>query len=128
MASPRPDEASRPGTYVTGARVFEVLWENLVAVVGTAATATLVRRAALRGAARAPELEQLTVEAEGLEYKYSLPESWREREFTGVPALNELIGIELCPLLREFTGSILLRRLERIPELRALGVRSTEIE
>jgi hypothetical protein len=116
-----PHEA-RPGqTGSTAEELFAVLWSELVAVLGTAAAATLVRRAAKRGATRSSELQSLRVVREGWEYQYTLPAGWADRKGADIPAFRELVIAELVPLLREFTGEIVLRRLGRVPALTELG-------
>src|SRR5438045_7351374 len=44
-----------------GAALFKLIWDSVSDVLGTSATATLLRRAALRARARSPELAELTV-------------------------------------------------------------------
>lgn len=101
----------------TAAELFEVLWTELVTVIGTAAAATLVRRAAKLACARRSELCELRVEREGWQYRYRLPAGWERQTVEQAPAFSELVQTELVPLLREFTGEIVLRRLARLPGL-----------
>jgi hypothetical protein len=108
----------------SAAQLFAVIWGELVAVLGTTAAATLVRRAAKRGSARAAVLGQLQVGREGWEYRYTVPAAWESRQAGDAPELADLIASDLVPLLREFTGQIVLKRLARIPELAALGIPS----
>jgi uncharacterized membrane protein len=107
----------------SSAQLFAVLWSELVSVLGTTAVATLVRRAAKRGSTRSAVLEQLQVAREGWEYRYTVPPVWESRPAAEAPELEDLIA-ELVPLLREFTGQIVIRRLGRIPQLTALGIPS----
>jgi hypothetical protein len=97
--------------------LFNLLWEALADVLGTAATATLLRRAARRALPRCPQLGELTIERENLEYRYRLPGAWEDPDKILPPALRELVG-ELRPLLVELTGPVVLRHLEQVPELR----------
>ncbi len=109
------------------AALFTLLWEALADVLGTAATAMLLRRAARRAAPRCPELSELAILREKLEYRYTLPPAWAAGT-DGTPlALRELVA-ELRPLLVELTGPVVVRRLERIPELRERGVISPQEE
>jgi hypothetical protein len=102
-------------TSVDGARVFDVLWANVAEVLGVAATATLVRRASKRAALRAPELADLTITREGLDYRYAVPASWRDAAAVP-PGFVELYR-ELCVLLENLTGPVMIRKLSAIPEL-----------
>ena len=90
-------------------------------MLGTAATATLLRRAALRAVRRCPELTNLTITRERLEYRYSLPAAWLDASSAPPPALCELAS-ELCLLLVDLTGSVIVTRLAQIPELRSGGL------
>jgi hypothetical protein len=106
-----PDPCAR-----TAAELFAILWETLADVIGSAATATLVRRAARRA-----RVDGLSVGRGGLNYVYQLPPDWRERE-PSVVALRALAR-ELGPILAELTGAVLLRRLGAVRELEACGIR-----
>jgi hypothetical protein len=103
----------------SGAALFARIWDALADLFGTATTAVLVRRAAKRGTAQSPELADLEISFRELEYRYTVPDAWREGEGEPPPALRTLVG-ELVPLLLELTGRIAIRRLEQIPELRGL--------
>ncbi len=110
----------------SAAQVFEVLWRELVSVLGTAAAATLVRRAARRVAVRASELSRLAIVREGWAYRYVLPPGWADRPAVHLPAFDELVRVELVALLQEFTGLIVIVRLERACGLRLLGSTTSE--
>ena len=99
--------------------MFTILWGALADVLGTAATATVLRRAARRATPRCPELAELAIERETLEYGYTLPPAWKEPRGSMPPALRELVT-ELRPILVELTGQIVVRHLEQSPELREL--------
>lgn len=94
----------------TAARLFEIVWETMSDVIGTAATATLVRRSAKRVSERSQQLASVTVTREGFDYRYSLPDQWQRPESDALAALRELAR-ELSPLLIELTGPVLIRRL-----------------
>jgi hypothetical protein len=110
---------------LSGAGLFTLLWESLADVLGTAATATLLRRAAFRAAPRIPELAELDIARVNLDYQYTLPSTWKEREAGTMLPLRELVG-ELRPLLVEMTGQVVVRHLEKIPELRERGILSPQ--
>jgi hypothetical protein len=108
----------------SAAVLFDVVWRTLASVLGTSATATLVRRA-LRGAAqRRPELglDRLVVVRADLEYRYAVPEDWRDEDPRAREALGFLLREEIIPLLGELTGPIGVRLVERIPELQRHGL------
>ena len=134
-ASPRgPVEAgtegapSNPGaagvrSQASTADLFALLWKGLADILGTAAAATLLRRAIQRATPRAPELSALSITRESLEYRYTLPSNWTSPVSDPSGALSELAA-ELWPLLVDLTGSVVTQRLAQIPELRALAIRA----
>jgi hypothetical protein len=65
-------------TETTAAVLFDSLWENLADLLGTAATATLIRRAAKRAAAGHTEFPTVIVNRDKITYEYKLPDSWRD--------------------------------------------------
>ena len=112
-------------TELSAAALFALLWDALADVLGTAATATLVRRAARGAAARCPELGALVIARHELDYVYTVPSAWNEPRGSLPAGLRELAD-ELRPLLGELTGSVVVRHLARIPELRPLGLLDKE--
>lgn len=111
----------------SGAAAFDLLWSRLVGMLGTAATAALVRKAAAQGARTHPELGELTVRCTGIDYAYVLPAAWERA--VRPRALVHLVRAELYPLLQALTGEIVVRQLDRVPELVAGGyTTSTEVE
>ena len=57
----------------SAAKVFDLLWESLADVLGTAATATLLRRAIKRAAVQTSRPEPITVTRDGLDYEIPSP-------------------------------------------------------
>jgi hypothetical protein len=111
----------------SAADLFQRLWDELAELVGTAATAALVRRAVKRAAARRPELAAFDLRREGLGYAWVLPEAWRDPERRdAVEQLRRLVHEELHPLFRELTGSVIARRLAQAPELVEAGIAGEE--
>ena len=103
------------------AALFTILWDALADLLGTAAAATLLRRASKRALGRSPELAGLTIERDGLAYSYVCPLAWNEPS-SGVPlGLRELVA-ELRPLLIEMTGQVVIHHLEEVLELRERGL------
>lgn len=110
-----------------GAAAFKLVWATLVNILGTAATASLMRKAARQGAVAYPELEGLVVKRDALDYSYQVPPIWKTTERP--PALVHLVRRELFPLLKSLTGDVVVHRLYRVPELTASGyLPSTEVE
>jgi hypothetical protein len=109
------------GRALSAAALFTIVWDALAEVLGTAAVAAIVRRAAGRAAADSPELVDLVVLREKLDYRFTLPPGWSENTECLPPALTALFA-ELARLLVELTGTIVIRRLEQIPQLRAHGL------
>jgi hypothetical protein len=101
--------------------LFGVVWDTLNDIMGSAATATLVRRAAKHASSRSPGLDGLAITRERFEYRYALPESWQRESEVGLSALQGLTR-ELQPLLVELTGPIVLHRLRSIQELERCGL------
>jgi hypothetical protein len=110
----------------TVAQLFDAIWAELVSMLGTTATATLIRRAVKRACVHNSELCKLTILREGWEYRYRLPSEWENLLPEEVPAFSKMVISELVPLLREFTGQIVLRRLGRVPMLQGLGFAEEE--
>jgi hypothetical protein len=94
------------------------LWNDLVDVLGSSATATLVRRAAKHAVKREPGLDRLVIHRPTFEYDYVMPEAWSD----GAKGRGELVVLcrTLVPLLHELTGVIVVHRLRAIPELAPL--------
>jgi len=109
------------GLEVSGAELFALLWHALADVLGTAAAATLLRRAARLASPASPELLALEVTSASLDYGYRVPQSWNAPSAEPPPALFELIR-ELWGLLVELTGGVVVARLLQISPLRDRGL------
>ena len=126
MATATEDPEMRAGD-LNPAALFAMVWEALAEVLGTAATAAIVRRAAGRAATESPELVDVVIRRENLEYCYTLPHAWSQPDNAAMPgdrapvALQTLIA-EIGRVLVELTGTVFVGRLEQIPELRARGL------
>lgn len=107
--------------------LFELIWVALVDLLGSAATATLIRRSLKRAAARAPELAGISISRERFEYRYVLSSEWRDNATGALDGLREL-GRELQPLLFELTGLVVLHRLRGMPDLERCRVFPPENE
>ncbi len=112
---------------LAAALLFRQLWDALVDLVGTQATAALLRRAIKRAAARSPGAALPNVERQGLDHVYSTPASWQDGSSRdAVDDLRRLAREDLAPLFREFTGPVIERRLAQVPELVAAGIAGEE--
>src|SRR5687767_14770594 len=69
--------ADEPGGCTAG-RLFEIVWQELVDVLGTAATATILRRSIKRAARCAPPLTELAIVRVDFDYSYTIPKPWLE--------------------------------------------------
>lgn len=113
----RPTESSE----LSAGDLFTILRCALADILGTAAAAALLRRAAQRAVVHWPELASLAITRERLEYSYSLPAHWKDPSSDPPRALCELAR-ELCALLVDLTGPVIVNRLAQIPELESRGV------
>jgi len=82
-------------------------------ILGTGATATVLRRAVQKTAERRPDLKDLAIRKEALEYAFTVPDSWNEPQTTAMDALGDVVR-ELRPVLAELTGRVVLRQLEKL--------------
>jgi hypothetical protein len=105
----------------SGAELFAILWLALADMLGTAAAATLLRRAAQRAIGPSPELLALEIARANLEYEYKIPDAWHEPASEPPQALCNLVS-ELWVLLVELTGTVVVARLRQVPKLRAHGL------
>jgi inosine-uridine nucleoside N-ribohydrolase len=111
------------------AELFQRLWDEVTDLVGTAATAALLRRALKRASAKQPELTAVVLRREGLEYAWLLPDSWHDPERRdAVEQLRRLVRDDLHPLFRELTGPVIARRLAQAPDLVEAGLASEEAD
>jgi hypothetical protein len=117
-----PEDADhRGGEQPTAAALFAVLWNLLAEVLGTAATAAIVRRAAQRAAPGNADLADLVIVRDDLQYRYTLPGAWSQPAERGKVPLRALAA-EIGRLLLDLTGTVVIRLLEQNPELRAGGI------
>jgi hypothetical protein len=116
VATENPEVDGRGDPTRGAAGLFAIVWDTLTEVLGTAAVAAIVRRAVGRAAAESPELVDLVVLRENLEYRYALPRGWSENAEQGRIAFRRLVA-EIGRILVELTGTVVIRRLEEIPEL-----------
>jgi hypothetical protein len=106
----------------SAAELFDLLWGTLADVLGTAATATLLRRAIKRGAARTAWSEPVVVARNGLDYTYRLPDAWKQSGNDEAVDVFRIIAAELKLLLIELTGPVVVTRLRQLAPLRKWGI------
>jgi hypothetical protein len=109
-------------TGASAAELFDLLWETLADVLGTAATATLVRRSIKQAAGRTVGCEPLTVMRNGPEYTYRLPESWKKTGNDEAVDALRIVAAELRVLLVALTGPVVVARLAQVAALRKWGI------
>ena len=110
----------------SAAELFDLLWESLADLLGTAASATLLRRAIKQAASQASWSEPVTVARNGLDYQYRLPETWKQPGNEEAVGALRLVAAELRVLLVELTGPVVVRRLGRLAPFREKGINFTD--
>ena len=106
----------------SAAELFDLLWESLADVLGTAATATLVRRALKQVASQTSGSEPVIVTRNGLEYEYRVPETWKQPGNEEAIGALRAVAAELRVLLVELTGTVVVARLGRLAAFRKSGI------
>ncbi len=112
----------------SAAKLFDLLWESLADVLGTAATATLLRRAIKRAVSQTSWPEPITVARNGLDYEYRFPETWKQPGNEEAIGTLRVVAAELRLILVELTGPVVVRRLARLDPFRELGIDFSEEE
>jgi hypothetical protein len=124
-----PSRAPPQRRSASAAELFQRIWDEVVDLVGTAATAALLRRALKRASPKQPELAAVVLRREGLEYAWVLPAAWHDPERRDVVEhLRRLVRDDLHPLFRELTGLVIARRLAQSPELVEAGLGGEEAD
>lgn len=116
-----PVARAESGTPATAADVFGLLWRSLSDLLGSATTATLLRRSRNAVARRLPSAAELMIDRDGLVYRYTLPPPWSEVAGEGLDVMRALAD-ELRPLLMELTGGMILDQLDGIAGFRDNGI------
>jgi hypothetical protein len=106
----------------SAAELFGLLWETVADVLGTAATATLLRRSIKQVAARTAWSEPVIVARNGLDYTYRLPEAWKQPANDEAVDVLRIVAGELRVLLIELTGPVVVARLGQLAALRKWGI------
>jgi hypothetical protein len=100
------------------ADLFDLIWNDLVEVLGTAAAAVLVRRASKHVAGCTPDLPTVVVNRKTITYEFEVPAVWRRPGDPRASASLQALAYALGVLLTELTGDVVIHRLERIDALR----------
>lgn len=106
----------------SAADLFDLLWETLADMLGTAAAATLLRRAIARAAVRTAGSEPVVVTREGLDYTYRVPETWRTAGNDEAVDALRIVAAELRTILVELTGPVVITRLGHLEVFRKWGI------
>jgi hypothetical protein len=106
----------------SAAELFDLLWMALADMLGTAATATLLRRAIKQAASQISWSEPVVVIRNGLDYEYRLPEIWKQPGNEKAIGAFRVVAAELRVLLVELTGPVVVRRLGRLAPFREQGI------
>jgi hypothetical protein len=106
----------------SAAELFALLWETLADVLGTAATATLLRRAIKQVSSQTSWSAPVIVTRNGPDYEYRLPATWRQPGNEEALSALRMVATELRRLLIELTGPVVVRRLVRLASFRKLGI------
>jgi len=114
--SPDVDQFPRDESSSSPSEIFDILWTALVEILGSPATASLLRRSAKRQLGDFPELGELAITRKGFEYAYAVPEDWKHANERSNAALQALVQ-DLCYLLLELTGPVVLHRLKTSSQL-----------
>ena len=106
----------------SAAELFDLLWGSLADMLGTAATATLLRRAIKQAASQTSWSEPVVVIRSGVDYEYRLPETWKQPGNEKAVGALSVLAAELRVLLVELTGPVVVRRLGRLASFREQGI------
>ena len=106
----------------SAAELFDLLWGSIADMLGTAATATLLRRAIKQAASQTSWSEPVVVIRNGLDYEYRLPETWKQPDNEKAIGALRVVAAELRVLLVELTGPVVVRRLGRLAPFREQGI------
>ncbi|MHB0912892.1 MAG: hypothetical protein ACYC2Y_05530 [Armatimonadota bacterium] len=94
--------------------LFESLWNDLRATLGSAPTSALLRRAIAASRDCCPTMGKVTIERRGRDYSYELPQI--DENIDTCRELSRFVEIVLS-LLSELTGRVLVRHLLNNPAI-----------
>jgi hypothetical protein len=106
----------------SAAELFDLLWESLADVLGSATAAILLRRAIQQAALRTPCSEPVIIARNGLEYEYRVPEAWTQPGNDEAVDALRVVAATLRVLLVDLTGPVLVSRLGRLAAFRKWGI------
>ncbi|MCE5199156.1 MAG: hypothetical protein ABFD54_07080 [Armatimonadota bacterium] len=99
--------------------VFSVLWNELKETIGSAPTATLLRRAIIISQDTCPVLARIIIEKNGREYRYEVPAE-ADLDPQTCDQIGDFVDTVLA-LLARLTGNVLVRQLLSNPLIRQLS-------
>jgi hypothetical protein len=106
----------------SAAELFDLLWECLGDLLGTAAAAIILRRAIQQAAFHPACSERVIVARHGLEYEYRVPETWKQPGNDEAVDALRVVAAALRVLLVELTGPVVVNRLGRLAPFRKWGI------
>lgn len=105
--------------------ILALVWAELVRILGAPAAAALLRRSAKRLLHDYPEFKELAITRQGFDYVYTVPADWKQADKKSHAAVEALLQ-ELCSVLLEMTGPVVVRRLKDLPQLAKFDLPSLE--
>jgi hypothetical protein len=106
----------------SAAELFDLLWDALADVLGTATAAIILRRAIQQAALATGSSERVMVFRNGKDYEYRVPGTWRRPgNDAAVDALRG-VAAALRLLLIQLTGPVLVDQLGRLAPFQKWGI------
>ena len=93
--------------------LFDVLWVELRRILGSAPAAALLKRSLAASRDSGSPLGRIVVQREGRDYDYDIPD-----DLTACGEDLTRFVDDLLSLLHELTGSVMVRHLLTIPEVK----------
>ena len=106
----------------SAAELFDLLWDSLADVLGTAAAAIILRRAIQQAAFRTRSTERVMIVRNGFDYEYRVPGTWKHPGNDAAVDALRVVAAALRVFLVELTGPVLVDRLGRLAPFRKWGI------
>lgn len=114
---------ANPAAASAASDILALVWAELVRILGAPTAAALLRRSANGRLGEYPEFNDLAITRQGFDYVYTVPSAWKETGEKSHRALEALLQ-ELCSVLREMTGPVVVRQLRTLPQLQQFDLPS----